>query len=86
MTIRAFRPVYALLAGAVVAALPAVTSADEKPRMPGVRFPFTEEQARTFQDDYAKAAMLPKEVTNSVGMKLVLIPPGPKEHPVEFPL
>jgi len=51
--------------------------ADDKPRLPQVqRFPFSEEQAKQFRDDYARAAGLSKEVTNSVGMKLVLIPPG----------
>src|SRR4051794_6437334 len=70
---------YALLACIVLAVCfisGEVTPADEKPKMPAVRFPFTEEQAKTFQDDYGKAVGLPKEATNSVGMKLVLIPPG----------
>src|SRR6478609_3956332 len=77
MTVRTYRFVYALLASAVVAVWsPAGATADEKPKIPSVRFPFTEEQAKQFQDDYAKAAGLTKEVTNSVGMKLVLLPPG----------
>jgi formylglycine-generating enzyme required for sulfatase activity len=78
MTIRAFRSVYALLAGAGVAALwlPTVAPADEKPKMPTVRFPFTEEEAKKLQDEYATAAGLPKEITNSLGMKLILIPAG----------
>ena len=70
---------YALLACAALAAgsFPAsVIQADEKPKLPSVRFPFTEEQAKAFQDDYAKATGVPKEVTNSIGVKLVLIPPG----------
>jgi formylglycine-generating enzyme required for sulfatase activity len=51
--------------------------ADDKPNLRQVpRFPFGEETAKRFQEDYAKAAGSPKEVTNSVGMKLALIPPG----------
>ena len=76
MTIRFSRSVYPLLAGAVVAALPVVAPADEKPKAPSARFPFGEEQAKEFQSDYAKASVLPKEITNSAGMKLALIPPG----------
>ncbi len=52
-----------------------VIPADEK-ALPSVRFPFGEEEAKKHQDAYAKAAGLPKQVTNSVGMKLVLIPAG----------
>ncbi len=44
--------------------------------MPNVRLPLGEEDARKFQNDYTSASGLPKDVTNSVGMKLVLIPPG----------
>ncbi len=40
------------------------------------RFPFAEDVAKKYQADYAAAAGLPAHVTNSVGMKLVLIPPG----------
>ena len=44
---------YTLLAGAVVAVwLPIFAPADEKPKLPSVRFPFTEEQAKLFQDEY----------------------------------
>jgi formylglycine-generating enzyme required for sulfatase activity len=54
-----------------------VAPADEKAKPPQApRFPFAEEQAKAFRDEYAKASGLPKEVTNSIGMKLVLIPPG----------
>jgi formylglycine-generating enzyme required for sulfatase activity len=69
---------YALLASASFAAwsLLQLAQADEKEKPPNVRFPFGEEEAKKFQDDYAKVTGLPKEVTNSVGMKLVLIPPG----------
>jgi formylglycine-generating enzyme required for sulfatase activity len=50
---------------------------DEKPKpVPSVRFPFGAEEARKFQEEYAVAVGLPREITNSVGMKLVLIPPG----------
>jgi formylglycine-generating enzyme required for sulfatase activity len=76
MTFWACRSVSALLAVVAAVSLPVFAPADEKPKLPSVRFPFTEEQAKKLQDDYAKAAGLPKEVTNSVGMKLVLIPPG----------
>ena len=64
--------------GVALALLPAgVAPADEKSKsLPSVRFPFGEEQAKNIQDDDAKAMELPKEVTNSIGMKLVLIPPG----------
>jgi formylglycine-generating enzyme required for sulfatase activity len=70
-------PSYALLAGAAFAALSlfGLAPADEKP-LPTKRFPFGEEEAKKFQDDYAKAAGLSKEVTNSAGMKMVLIPAG----------
>src|SRR4051812_1590057 len=72
------RPVFVLLTGALAGTvLPVAAPADEKPKLPlAPRFPFTEEQAKAFQDEYAKAAGLPKEITNSVGMKLILIPPG----------
>ena len=70
----------ALLACAVVAAcfLPVgVVPADEKAKLlPSLRFPLNEEQAKQLRDDYAKAAGLPKDVTISVGVKMVLIPPG----------
>ena len=68
-------PACAALATCFVPA--SVAPADDKPKLPQApRFPFGEEQAKQFRDDYAKAAGLPKEVTNSVGMKMVLIPPG----------
>ena len=43
---------------------------------PPVRFPFDADRARQLQADWAKHLGVPVEVTNSVGMKLVLIPPG----------
>jgi formylglycine-generating enzyme required for sulfatase activity len=69
---------YALLVGAVVAAVsrPGVAPADDRPRPPAVRFPFGGDDARKFQADYATAAGLPKDITNSVDMRMVLIPPG----------
>ena len=78
MPIRFCRLACAVLACAAATAwLPGVAPAEDKRKLPQApRFPFGEEQAKTFQDDYAKAAGLPKEATNSVGMKLVLIPPG----------
>ena len=69
----------ALVAGAALAAWPltGVTPADEKARpLPTVRFPFGEDEAKRSRDDYAKAAGRPKEFTNGVGMRMVLIPPG----------
>jgi formylglycine-generating enzyme required for sulfatase activity len=49
---------------------------DEKAKpLPVIRFPFNEEEARTLQADYAKAAGLPKEIT-AAGMKMVLVPSG----------
>ena len=65
MTLRAYRPVSAVLAGAAAAAwsLLAASPAEDKSQLPQVpRFPFGEGQARQFRDDYAKAAGLPKEV------------------------
>ena len=38
--------------------------------------PFDAEQARTFQERWARQLGVPVEITNSIGMKLVLIPPG----------
>lgn len=38
--------------------------------------PFSEQQARRHQDAWAEHLGQPREVTNSIGMKLVLIPPG----------
>jgi formylglycine-generating enzyme required for sulfatase activity len=78
MTVRQSRCVNVarIFAAAVVVALPTVSLADEKPKLPNVRFPFGAEEARKFQNDYATAVGLPKDVTNSAGMKLVLIPSG----------
>jgi formylglycine-generating enzyme required for sulfatase activity len=78
MPVRLCRLACAVIACAAAAAwLPGVSPAGDKPKLPQApRFPFGEEPAKAFQDDYAKAAGVPKEVANSVGMKLVLIPPG----------
>lgn len=56
--------------------LPGATPAGEVPKLPAVRFPFGAEAAKQYQEEYGKAVGLPTEVTNSVGMRLVLIPPG----------
>jgi formylglycine-generating enzyme len=77
MTLRSTRSLSSMLACAVLlVSLPAIIEADERPKVPNVCFPFREEEARKVQNEYAKAAGLPKEITNSAGMKLVLIPPG----------
>jgi formylglycine-generating enzyme required for sulfatase activity len=68
-----------LLAGAALAGAlcVGVVGADEKAKpVPSIRFPFGTEEAKKFQDDYAAAVGLPRVFTNSVGMKMVLIPPG----------
>jgi len=53
------------------------TSADEKSKpVPTVRFPFDEDQAKRFQDDYSQAMGVSKELTNAIGMKMILIPAG----------
>ncbi len=46
-----------------------------KPALPAVA-PFDAKQARKFQDRWARQLGVPVEITNSIGMKLVLIPPG----------
>lgn len=43
---------------------------------PAPRFPFAADAAAKYQADYAAGAGLPPHVTNTVGTKLVLIPPG----------
>jgi len=49
-------------------------AADGPPPLPGL--PFDGDRARALRDDWAKAFKLDAEFTNSVGMKLVLIPGG----------
>ena len=46
-----------------------------KPALPAVA-PFDARQARSLQERWAKHLGVPVEITNSIGMKLVLIPPG----------
>ena len=54
-----------------------VAPAADPPKLPPApRFPFDADQAKRYRDDYAAAAGLPKDVTNSAGMKLTLVPPG----------
>lgn len=59
--------------GSTVPEVP-VTDADSKP-LPAVA-PFRREQAREFQNAWAKHLNIEGNLTNSVGMKLSLIPPG----------
>ena len=54
-----------------------LAAADPKAKAPTpVRFPFDAGQAHKLRADWAKHLGVPAEVSNSVGMKLVLIPPG----------
>jgi formylglycine-generating enzyme required for sulfatase activity len=46
-----------------------------KPAAPAVA-PFDAQQARKLQERWARQLGVPVEITNSIGMKLVLIPPG----------
>jgi len=46
-----------------------------KPPLPAVA-PFDSKQARKFQESWASYLGVPVEMTNAIGMKLVLIPPG----------
>src|SRR5262249_41767406 len=50
--------------------------ADELPKATLAGLPFDAERAATLRADWAKAWQLDAEVTNSIGMKLVLIPGG----------
>lgn len=60
-------------------------NAAQPPTLP--EFPFTLEQAAEYQQRFAKWAKLPLEVTNDVGIRFRLIPPGtfmmgsPKDEP-----
>jgi formylglycine-generating enzyme len=56
-----------------------VCAQEPKKLPPLARFPFDEASARKLQDDWASALGVPKEITNSIGMKLVLIPAGTYE-------
>jgi formylglycine-generating enzyme required for sulfatase activity len=56
--------------------LAAATAAEPAKPPPAPRFPFTAEEAKAYQIGCAEAAGVPVEVTNAVGMTLVLVPPG----------
>jgi uncharacterized protein (TIGR03067 family) len=43
---------------------------------PRAVIPFTAEEAKRYQEAWARSANVPVEITNSLGMKLRLIPPG----------
>ncbi len=47
-----------------------------KPPPPLAKSPYSAQQARRHQDAWAEHLGHPREITNSIGMKLVLIPPG----------
>ena len=38
--------------------------------------PFTADEAKAYQEAWAKCLKIPADYTNSIGMKFVLIPPG----------
>jgi formylglycine-generating enzyme required for sulfatase activity len=65
----------ACLGGALLA-WPAAGAGPGTPGPPLVGLPFDAERARSLQGEWAKALGLDAEVTNSVGMRLVLIPGG----------
>ena len=65
-----YTPVAFLLALPIVGADPKATSPAP------VRFPFDADQATTLRAAWADHLRIPAELTNSVGMKLVLVPPG----------
>jgi formylglycine-generating enzyme required for sulfatase activity len=60
----------------VVVLLAAPESAGQEQKLPAVRFPFDAPAAKQLQADTAAALGVPAEVTNSVGMRLVLVPAG----------
>ena len=62
-------------ARAALAASPE-TSPENPPAPPLAVAPFDEAAARRHQEAWAKHLAQPRELTNSIGMKLVLIPPG----------
>lgn len=65
-----------VLAVLTILTVQGAVSAQEKPAGPLIRFPFDAAQAVQLQSDWAKALNIPTTITNSVGMKLVLIPGG----------
>jgi formylglycine-generating enzyme required for sulfatase activity len=54
---------------------PKPATADKSPLTPAIA-PFDPQQAQAFQEGWAQRLDLPVVLTNSVGMKLVFIPPG----------
>lgn len=58
----------------LIALCAGTATAADPPSAP--RFPFDAEQARAYRDQWAKSQGVEIEVTNSVGLKLVLVPPG----------
>jgi len=67
----------AILVAAIIA-LPLCAQEPKKPPQ-SVRFPFDEAGAKKLQNDWASALGVPKVFTNSIGMKLILIPAGTYE-------
>jgi formylglycine-generating enzyme required for sulfatase activity len=49
---------------------------EKRPALPVGRLPFDETRAKDLQERTARAIALPKEVVNSINMKLMLIPAG----------
>ena len=49
-----------------------------KPATPAVA-PFDAQQAKKYQEQWARQLGVPVEITNSIGMKFILIPPGELE-------
>ena len=56
--------------------VPAKPSTPTGPEPPRAVAPFDAEKAKEHQEAWAKHLGVPVEITNSIGMKLVLIPPG----------
>lgn len=54
----------------------APVAADQSPAPPPAVAPFDATQAKQHQEAWAKHLGIPAEMTNSIGMKFVLIPPG----------
>lgn len=60
----------------LVLATAVVAAADDKNVPDAPKFPFPAATGRQYQKDFATRAGLPLEVTNSIGMTFVLVPPG----------
>ena len=56
--------------------MPHVLQAARSPTRPPAVAPFDEKKAKEHQENWAKHLHLPVVKTNSIDMKLVLIPPG----------